>query len=285
MISKILIFGRMIKFSHTIFALPFALTAAVLASRDHPLTFTKVFWIIMAMIGARTAAMGFNRIADASIDAKNPRTANREIPRGVIGKNTAALFVVLSAGLLIVASYFLNPLCFYLSPLALAIVLFYSLTKRFTSWSHVFLGMALGVAPLGAWIAISGEWNGYAFMLGSAVVAWVAGFDIIYACQDYEFDKENDLFSIPKTFGISKALWISRFFHILSLSFLIMVGHFLSLQWLYFIGVAAIGVMLLYEQLLVKPHDLTKVNVAFMNMNGIISVLYFVVTACDVYWV
>ncbi|NUM80213.1 UbiA family prenyltransferase [bacterium] len=285
MISKILVFGRMIKFSHTIFALPFALTSAVLASREHPLTIEKIFWIIMAMIGARTAAMGFNRIVDAPFDAQNPRTANREIPRGVIGKSTAALFVILSAALLIVASYFLNALCFYLSPLALAIVLFYSLTKRFTSWSHVFLGIALGVAPLGAWIALSGEWNWYAFMLGCAVLAWVAGFDIIYACQDYEFDKETGLFSIPKTFGISNALWISRLFHVAAFTLLILVGYFIALQWLYFLGVIIIGIMLLYEQLLVKPHDLSKVNVAFMNLNGVISVLYFIVTACDVYWV
>jgi 4-hydroxybenzoate polyprenyltransferase len=279
---SVLAFGRMIKFSHTIFALPFALTSVVLASQFFQITWQKIFWIIAAMAGARSAAMGFNRIADAALDSRNPRTKEREIPRGVINTGQAGVFVILASALLLVASYELNELCFKLSPLALAIVFFYSFTKRFTSWAHVFLGMALGVAPLGAWMAITGEWHWYPFLLGCGVLAWVAGFDIIYACQDYEFDRSENLFSIPRTFGIAAALWISRIFHALSFSVLLTLGYLFHLSWIYYCGVGVVGVILLYEQSLVKATDLSKVNLAFFNMNGIISLIYFFFTAADV---
>jgi 4-hydroxybenzoate polyprenyltransferase len=280
---SVLNFGRMIKFSHTVFALPFALTSVVLASRHFPVTLEKVMWIIFAMIGARSAAMGFNRIADAHFDSKNPRTAHREIPKGIISAGQAWLFVILSSALLILSSYMLNDLCFKLSPLALAIVFFYSYTKRFTSLAHLFLGVALGVAPLGAWLAITGEWGWQAFLLGCGVVTWVAGFDIIYACQDYEFDKNENLFSIPKIFGLAKAIWISRACHIIAFTLFLVLGNWLSLSWFYFGGVVIVGIILFYEQNLIHPNDLSQVNVAFFNMNGIISLIYFIFTAADVY--
>ncbi|MBL7996297.1 UbiA family prenyltransferase [bacterium] len=282
-ISAILRFGRMIKFSHTIFALPFALTSAVLASRYFHLSIEKIFWIIVATVGARSAAMGFNRIVDARIDSQNPRTANREIPTGVVSKTQAVLFVLASSLVLVIASYCLNDLCFRLSPVALAIVFFYSYTKRFTSLAHLFLGAALGVAPLGAWIAITGEWSWQAFVLGWGVVFWVAGFDVIYACQDYEFDKKAKLFSIPKTFGLVNALRISRLLHAMAFLILIIIGLWLALSWLYFTGVVIVGIILVYEQNLIRVHDLSKINTAFFNMNGIISMIYFLFTAADVW--
>lgn len=276
-------FGRMIKFSHTIFALPFALTSFIVSGREFPLTLSKLFWIIVAMAGARSAAMGFNRIVDARYDAKNPRTISREIPRGVITQSQAWIFVIIASAALVLASYFLNPLCFILSPVALFFVLFYSLTKRFTATAHIFLGIALGIAPLGAWIAMSGQWDWTAFTLGCAVLAWVSGFDIIYACQDYEFDRSEGLFSIPGRFGIANALWISRFLHVIAIFLLIYVGFHWEMGWIYFTGVIIIGALLVYEQSLVQANDLSKVNIAFMNMNGIISITYFVFTAVDIY--
>ncbi len=283
MAATVLHFGRMIKFSHTIFALPFALSSAVMASKFHALTWEKVIWIVFAMIGARSAAMGFNRIADVRYDSQNPRTANREIPRGIVSIFQAWIFVILSSALLVFSSYMLNDLCFKLSPLALFIVFFYSYTKRFTSLAHFFLGIALGVAPLGAWMAIGGEWSWPAFLLGCGVVAWVAGFDIIYACQDYEFDKHQNLFSIPKTFGISASLWISRICHILAVVILLVLGFWLTLSWAYYAGIVLIGLLLLYEQQLVRANDLSKVNMAFFNMNGVISLIYFIATSLDVF--
>lgn len=226
--------------------------------------------------------MGFNRIVDASIDSKNPRTAHREIPAGIVTKNQAVLFVILSSVFLIFAAYKLNDLCFKLSPLALFIVFFYSYTKRFTSSAHLFLGAALGVAPLGAWMAVSGEWNWEAFLLGCGVIAWVSGFDIIYACQDYEFDKKENLYSIPKKFGIAKALWFSRLLHTVAFLILLLLGNLLSLSWVYYCGVFIVGMILLYEQSLVRANDLSKVNMAFFNMNGVISLIYFLFTTADV---
>ncbi len=282
-VRSVLSFGRMIKFSHTIFALPFALTSVVLASRDFSVTWEKIIWIVLAMAGARSAAMGFNRIADAALDSKNPRTAGREIPAGIINKGQAGLFVFLASMLLIVASYELNEMCFQLSPLALAIVFFYSYTKRFTSWAHIFLGLALGIAPLGAWMAIAGEWSWAALGLGCGVLAWVAGFDIIYACQDYEFDKSENLFSIPRTLGIAAALGVSRMLHVTAFLILLAVGYFIHLSWIYFIGMGIIGAILWYEQRLVTASDLSKVGVAFFNMNGILALIYFLFTAADVF--
>jgi 4-hydroxybenzoate polyprenyltransferase len=284
MTLSIVRFGRMIKFSHTIFALPFALTAAVLASREHGMTWAQLGWIIGAMVGARTAAMGFNRIVDARIDAQNPRTAKREIPSGQISMIQASVFVVAAAFLLIVSAYFLNPLCFYLSPVALGVVFFYSYTKRFTAYSHVFLGLALALAPVGAWMAITGGWDTGAILIGLTVLAWVAGFDVIYACQDESFDRANALYSIPSRYGISRALWFSRTFHGLTSIGLIGIGYWFGLSWPYFAGSLVIIGILVYEQSLVKPTDLSKLNVAFFNMNGVISVLFLLSTIVAVYW-
>lgn len=277
-------FGRMIKFSHTIFALPFALTAAILAAREYGMTWVQLGWIVGAMVGARTAAMGFNRVVDARIDARNPRTAQREIPTGQISVVQASFFVAASALLLIVSSYFLNRLCFYLSPVALLVVFFYSYTKRFTSYSHVFLGLALALAPVGAWMAITGGWNWGAILIGATVLVWVAGFDVIYACQDESFDRANALHSIPSRFGIARALWFSRVFHGLTSIGLLGIGFWFDLSWPYFAGTLTIIAILAYEQSLVKPTDLSRLNVAFFNMNGVISILFLLSTFIAVYW-
>ncbi len=284
LLKQVTTFGRLIKFSHTIFALPFALASVVMASKYHAVTWPKVGWIVAAMVGARSAAMGFNRMVDVDIDRGNPRTAQREIPRGVITMPQAAVFVILSAALLVVAAYQLNALCFALSPLALVIVFFYSLTKRFTSFAHIFLGIALGVAPLGAWMAIAGAWNWSAFLLGASVLGWVAGFDIIYACQDVDYDRAKGLYSMPARWGVGIALWVSRTLHVLAVSGLVTVGVIHGLGTLYHSGLLVIGIVLVYEHHLVKPHDLSRVNVAFMNINGIISVVFFVATFLDIVW-
>jgi 4-hydroxybenzoate polyprenyltransferase len=283
LVRRPIVFARMIKFSHTVFALPFALTAVVLASRRHPITVETILWILLAMAGARSAAMGFNRIVDAEYDRRNPRTASREIPRGAVTTRQAAVFVAAAAAVLVLASYQLNSLCFVLSPLALAIIFFYSFTKRFTFLSHVFLGLALGVAPLGAWIAVAGEWNWAAFTLGLAVLMWVAGFDVIYACQDVEFDRREGLFSLPAALGIGAALWISRSLHAASFLFLMGIGLVFGLGTIYYVGVLLVGMVLLYEQSLVRADDLSKVNLAFFNMNGFISMLYLAATTIDVW--
>lgn len=282
MIKALTDFGRMIKFSHTIFALPFALTAAVLAFTRFPFSWAKIGWIVAAMVGARSAAMGFNRIADAKWDARNPRTVKREIPRGAISVEAAGFFVVLSSALLVFASYQLNLLCFALSPVALGIVFFYSYTKRFTSFAHLFLGLSLGLAPVGSWMAIGGEFNESALMLGFAVVAWVAGFDIIYACQDVDFDRAEGLFSIPSRWGIARALIVSRFLHGLTVVLLSAVGVSLGLGLLYYTGLAVVAMVLFYEQSLVRADDFSRVNMAFFNMNGVVSLLFFAATTGDV---
>lgn len=283
LLRRVLTFGRMIKFSHTLFALPFALASAALVSKYHEVTWSTLGWILAAMVGARSAAMGFNRIVDAEFDRRNPRTANREIPAGVITKAQASVFVFVSALLLVLSAYQLNPLCFYLSPLALAIVFVYSLMKRFTYLAHVFLGISLGLAPLGVWMAVSGEWNWSAFLLGIGVLSWVAGFDIIYACQDLDFDRSAGLRSLPVRFGVKRSLHISRVLHGAAFMILLAVGGIHGMGYVYFGGMTLIGLLLYYEQSLVTPNDLSKVNMAFMNMNGIISVLYFAITLLDVF--
>ncbi len=277
-------FGRMIKFSHTVFALPFALTSAVLASREYGMTWIQFFLVVAAMVGARTAAMGFNRIVDAKYDAMNPRTEQREIPSGKMSVGQAGFFVAAASVLLMAASYFLNAMCFYLSPLALVIVFFYSYTKRFTAYSHLFLGLALSLAPIGAWIAIAGGWNWGAILMGMTVLLWVAGFDIIYACQDLEFDIANSLYSIPSRFGIARALWFSRVMHGLTVVGLASIGVWFDLSWSYYTGIILIATILFYEQSLVRATDLSRVNMAFFNMNGIISLTFFFATLVDVVW-
>lgn len=279
---KIRIFLEMIKFSHTIFALPFALTSAFIASWGLP-PFEKFFWIIVAMVSARTGAMSFNRLVDMYIDAKNPRTKDRPLPKGLISKEAVIFYTIISFSLLIFSAYRLNKLCFYLSPLALIILTGYSLTKRFTYYSHIVLGLALAGAPLGAWIAIKGEFDLLPLILAVAVLFWVAGFDVLYALQDYEFDRKEGLYSIPVKFGIKNSILISRIFHFLMLILLLSLFFIRDFGFFYLVGIFIISLLLLYEHSLVKEKDLSKLDIAFFNMNGYISVLFFIFTVIDVY--
>ncbi|MBM3264659.1 MAG: UbiA family prenyltransferase [candidate division Zixibacteria bacterium] len=276
--DRIVVYGRMIKFSHSVFALPFAFSGAALAADEHGITPAQVGWILAAMVGARSAAMGFNRLVDRHIDALNPRTANRELPRGVIAPGTVAGFVAIASALFVFAAYNLNPLCFALSPVALGVVFSYSYLKRFTWTSHFMLGLSLGIAPIGAWIAITGAFAFEPILLTLAVLTWVAGFDIIYACQDYEFDTRHGLFSIPQRLGIGRALMTARILHVGTVAALISVGGVFSLHSLYLVGVAIVSLMLVYEHALVRANDLSRVNVAFFTVNGIIGVVYFFFT-------
>ncbi len=277
--TKILL--EMIKFEHTIFSAPFALSAAVVAAAGIPHLRT-LLWIAVALAGARSAAMAFNRIADARYDALNPRTKMRAIPAGQVTVAQAWIFTIVSAALLVLAAKELNPLAFALSPLALVIALGYSLTKRFTVWSHLFLGFALGIAPIGAWIAVRASLELAPFLLGFAVVFWLFGFDILYALQDTEFDQEVGLHSIPSRFGNARAIVISRMGHIVMLALLIAFGFAAHLHAIYFLGVAAVAILVAYEQSLVKPNDLSKLNFAFFNLNGYISMGFFAFTLADV---
>jgi len=276
----------MIKFEHSIFALPFALTGALLAWRENAFAMeglgTRLLWIVVAMVGARSAAMAFNRLLDADIDGRNPRTASRHIPAGLLSRKFTWGFTVAAALLFFFAAYMLNPLCLQLSPLALAVVLFYSYTKRFTPFSHLVLGFALGIAPSAAWIAMRGSLDTRIVWLTAAVTLWTAGFDIIYSCQDFEFDSKEKLFSIPKAVGISNALWISRVFHAGMLGCLAMLVTGFDLGALAWAGVALVAGLLVYEHGLVKPNDLSRVNAAFFTVNGWVSMLFFVFWAADI---
>ena len=274
--------GRMVKFPHSIFALPFALSGAALASAEAGISWWQVFWIVVAMLCARNAAMGFNRLVDHRLDALNPRTAGRELPRGELSRGAVWAFTLgLSAGL-VFASFMLNPLCGWLSPVALAIVFGYSFTKRFTWSSHLVLGLSLAIAPVGGWLAVAGRFSWVAWLLGLAVLLWVAGFDVVYACQDVEFDREHGLFSIPARVGVSGALWISRACHAATLLALAGVGWLAGLHPVYWVGWLAIGALLAWEHRMVRADDLSRIGIAFFNMNGIISVLYFVVVLTSV---
>ncbi|HSE49060.1 MAG TPA: UbiA-like polyprenyltransferase [Terriglobales bacterium] len=272
---------EMIKWEHSIFALPFALTAAVLAAGGWPRP-AQLAWIIVAMVAARSAAMAFNRLADADIDAANPRTATRALPAGRLSKRFVALFVIVASGALILAAARLNRLALYLSPVALAIVLLYSYTKRFTRWSHLVLGFALGLAPAAAWIAIRGALDPRILVLTAAVTFWVGGFDILYSCQDYEFDRREGLHSIPRFLGIANALWIARGLHLAMLGLLVWLALLFHLGAIGAAGIALVGVLLAYEHSLVSARDLSKLNAAFFTMNGVISVVFFVFVAADV---
>jgi 4-hydroxybenzoate polyprenyltransferase len=276
-IDKAVLYLRMIKFSHSIFALPFAFTAAILASSGIPSLY-QIFWITLAMVGARSAAMGLNRIIDRKIDALNPRTAKREIPSGEVKVTEAWIFVLLSLILLLISAYKLNPLCFKLAPVAIFFLFLYSYTKRFTWLSHIFLGITISAAPLGAWVAIKGSLNLEIIPLSMAVIFWLAGFDILYALQDVEFDKSHGLYSIPQRFGIKKALIFSRLFHFITWSLLILTGIIFGLNIIYWIGLFIISILLIYEHRLVKPNDLSRLNIAFFNMNGYISLTVFFFT-------
>jgi 4-hydroxybenzoate polyprenyltransferase len=279
--SPIVTYGRMIRFSHSIFALPFALSGAALAAAVGGITAAQVGWIILAMVAARSAAMGFNRLVDRHIDAANPRTAQRELPQGVVSPLAVWILVVLSAVALIGAAWKLNPLCLALSPVALFVIGGYSFTKRFTWGSHLVLGLGLGLAPLGAWIAVTGQFNPAPVLLGLAVMSWVAGFDILYSCQDHEYDKGVGLHSIPVRFGLVGALRLARLLHVMTIVFMLAVGTVAGMRWIYFAGVGAIMLLLVWEHQLVRPDDLTKVNTAFMTANSIISVAYFAFTLTD----
>jgi 4-hydroxybenzoate polyprenyltransferase len=281
MLNKIKIILEMIKFEHTVFALPFAFTGALLAANGLP-SWSTLLWITVAMFGARSAAMGFNRWADRKFDAENPRTKERALPRGLVTPFQVVLFTAVSSAVLIFAAYMLNPLSFYLSPVALATVFFYSYTKRFTFLSHAFLGLAICLAPIGSWIAVSGEIASPALVLGGAVLFWLLGFDILYALQDIEFDQKTGLHSIPQRFGIRRALWISRAAHAITMAALFWLSSLLSLGWYYLAGVFIALCLIIYEHSLVKEDDLSKLDLAFFNMNGYISVTIFVFTLLDV---
>jgi 4-hydroxybenzoate polyprenyltransferase len=271
---------EMIKWEHSIFALPFALCGAMLAARGIP-TSRQLLWIILAMISARSAAMAFNRLADASIDAANPRTRTRALPAGTLSPMFVATFVAVSCALFALAAWQLNRTALALSPLALAVVLFYSYTKRFTRWSHLVLGFALGIAPAAAWIAVRGSLDPRILLLTAAVTFWVAGFDVLYACQDFEFDQQTGLHSIPRYSGISLSLWIARTFHVVMLLLLIALLHAFSLGTTAMVGVVLVALLLAYEHSLVSAHDLSKLNAAFFTMNGVISVVFFAFVAAD----
>lgn len=271
----------MIKWEHSIFALPFALCGAFLAARGIP-SWHQLVWIIVAMVAARSAAMAFNRLADASIDAANPRTKSRAIPAGSLSKGFVASFVLISCAVFVLAAWQLNRLTLLLSPVALAVVLLYSYTKRVTRWSHLVLGLALGIAPAAAWIAVRGSLDPHILLLTAAVMFWVAGFDILYACQDYEFDQQTGLHSVPRYWGIPRALWVARVFHLIMLLLLVALLSAFQLGKIADVGVVAVTALLLYEHSLVSSKDLSKLNAAFFTMNGVISVVFFAFVAADV---
>jgi 4-hydroxybenzoate polyprenyltransferase len=271
---------EMIKWEHSIFALPFALCGAMLAAAGLP-TAHQLLWIIIAMISARSSAMAFNRLADTAIDAANPRTRTRALPAGQLSPAFVATFVIVSCAIFIVAASQLNRLTLWLSPIALAVLLLYSYTKRFTRWSHLVLGLALGIAPSAAWIAVRGSLDPRILLLTAAVTFWVAGFDILYACQDLQFDEDAGLHSIPRYLGVSRSLWIARVFHVIMLLLLIALLPTFALGRFAFGGVVAVALLLVYEHSLVKPNDLSRLNAAFFTMNGVISVVFALFVAAD----
>jgi 4-hydroxybenzoate polyprenyltransferase len=272
----------MIKWEHSIFALPFAICGAMLAASGFP-DAHQLLWIVIAMVAARSAAMAFNRLADAAIDAANPRTRTRALPAGDLSPAFVAGFVVVASGIFIFAAAELNRLSFLLSPAALAVLLLYSYTKRFTRWSHIVLGFALGIAPAAAWIAVRGSLDLRILLLTAAVTFWVAGFDILYACQDFDFDRSAGLHSIPSHIGIPRALWIARLFHLFMLFLLLSLVPAFGLGKLAWVGVVAVTLLLLYEHSLVRANNLSRLNAAFFTMNGIISVIFTIFIAADLF--
>lgn len=284
MLQSLKITLEMIKIEHTLFALPFALLGAVLAARGLP-SIQQIIWITVAMVGARSAAMAFNRLEDRAIDAANPRTAMRAIPAGLLSAQFVGVFTLVSAALFFFAAYMLNQLTLLLSPIALASVLLYSYTKRFTSLSHFVLGWCLSIAPTGAWIAVRGAIDSpVPLLLSLAVMLWTAGFDVMYACQDYEFDRRAGLHSIPQQLGIAKALWVARGLHLGMFVALVAVYALTGLHWLGLLGVIATAMLLLYQHSIVKAHDLSRLNAAFFTTNAFVSVILFVTVAADIFF-
>jgi 4-hydroxybenzoate polyprenyltransferase len=265
---------EMIKWEHSIFALPFALSGAMLAAAGWP-SWNKLFWIVVCMVTARSAAMAFNRWADARLDAANPRTAARAIPAGLLSRNFAGGFTVVMSVVFILAAAQLNRTTLLLSPVALAVLLLYSYTKRFTRWSHLVLGLALGIAPAAAWIAIRGSLDPRIIVLTAAVLFWVGGFDVLYACQDMAHDRASGLNSIPAAWGIQAAFWIARSMHLVMMVLLCLLLKVFLLNTIAWVGIVAVGILLLYEHLIISPTDLRRLNAAFFTLNGIISMVFF----------
>jgi 4-hydroxybenzoate polyprenyltransferase len=292
MLKRLAVYASFVRFSHSVFALPFALAGALLAARriqgSDPVLWLKVdgvrllFWILVAMVAARSAAMGFNRLADARLDAKNPRTANRELPRGAMSTREAVVFIAVASAAFVYAAWRLNPLCFALSPIALAIVFWYSLAKRFTTWTQLFLGLAMAVAPVGGWLAVGGRGGWEPWLLAAAIGTWVGGFDVLYACQDLGFDRAHGLRSIPVRFGVPASLAISRVMHVIAVACLVALACVAPLGRVYLAGVAAVAAMLVYEQSLVRADDLSRVKRAF-DLNGYVGILYLLVLVVSLY--
>ena len=280
--GKLTTYLSFVRFSHSVFALPFALTGALLAWQHHPFSWSQVGWIVACMVCARSAAMGFNRLVDARWDAQNPRTAMRELPRGLMSNREASLFVVVFSLLFLASASRLSSLCFALSPLALVIVFWYSLAKRYTTYTQMFLGLAMAVAPVGGWIAAGGGGGAEPWLLGLAIGLWVGGFDILYACQDLEFDRRAGLQSIPTRFGISTSIRISRAMHVLTVAAMLSLWRAAHLPSLYLAGVLFVAVLLAYEQSLVSDTDLSQVKKAF-DLNGYVGIVYFAATALSLY--
>ena len=288
--NRLLTYASFVRFSHSVFALPFALTGALLAVHARQLSgqplddslMLRVLWIVIAMVAARSAAMGFNRLVDARHDALNPRTAMRELPRGAMTMREAVVFIVVSSLTFVFASYQLGWLCFVLSPVALAIVFWYSLAKRYTPYTQLFLGLAMAVAPVGGWLAAGGGAGWQPWLLGLAIGTWVGGFDVLYACQDLAFDRSHGLRSIPVRFGVARSLMISRATHVIAVGCLAALGPVAHLGWIYGAGVAGVAMLLVYEQSLVSEHDLSQVKKAF-DLNGYVGLLYLASTTLAVY--
>jgi 4-hydroxybenzoate polyprenyltransferase len=283
MFARLRTYASFVRVSHSVFALPFALVGALLAVRTVPFSWSRVWWIVACMVTARSAAMGFNRLADAAYDARNPRTAMRELPRGRMSRAEAAIFVIVSSVLFVLSAWQLGTLCLALSPVALAIVFWYSLAKRFTSYTQLFLGLAMAVAPVGGWLAAGGRGGWEPWLLGLAIGTWVGGFDVLYACQDLDVDRREGLRSIPVRFGVRKSLAISRGMHVITVACLAALGIVVPLGPIYLAGVAGVAVLLIWEQSLVSADDLSQVKRAF-DLNGWVGILYFVTTAVAVLW-
>jgi len=283
MIARLRTYASFVRFSHSVFALPFALVGVLLAARVVPWDWTRLLWIIACMVTARSAAMGFNRLSDAAFDARNPRTAMRELPQGRMSRREAIAFVVASSLAFVASTYPLGMVCFALSPVALAIVFWYSLAKRFTSYTQLFLGLAMAVAPVGGWLAAGGRGGWEPWLLGLAIGTWVGGFDVLYACQDIDVDRREGLRSIPVRFGVPRSLAISRAMHVVTVVCLAALGVVADLGAIYAGGVSGVALLLVYEQSLVRADDLSQVKFAF-DLNGWVGLLYLATTAADVWW-